>query len=75
MKRGKKSGAEAGGGGEFGGVLREEKRELAEPLEFEERQVGCIGRYLTRRNPPPRCRQAGITPRPYPLRSAKVGDA
>jgi hypothetical protein len=57
------------------GVLRDEEPELAEPLEFEERQVGCVGRYLTRRNPPPRCRQAGIAPRPHSLRAAKVGDA
>jgi hypothetical protein len=55
------------------GVVRDEEPELAEPLEFEERQVGCVWRYLTRRNPPPWCRQAGIAPCPHPPGPRKSG--
>jgi hypothetical protein len=57
------------------GVLRDEEPELAEPLELDEGQVGCVGLDPARRNPPPWRRQAGVAPRPHPVGAAKVGDA
>jgi len=57
------------------GVLRDEEPELAEPLELDEGQVGCVGLDPARRNPPPWRRQAGVPTRPHPVGAAKVGDA
>jgi hypothetical protein len=68
-------GLDAGEAMEVVCVLRDEEPELAEALELDEGEVGCVGLYLARWNPPPRRRQAGVAPRPHPLGAAKVGDA
>jgi hypothetical protein len=57
------------------GVLRDQKPELSEPLEFNEGQVGGVGLDLARRNSPSRPGKAGVTPRPHAVGAAKVGDA
>jgi hypothetical protein len=57
------------------GVLRDEELEFAEPLELDEGQVGSIGRNLVWRDPPPRCWQSSIAPRPHPVGTTKVGNA
>src|SRR5215213_4163218 len=66
---------DAGAAVEVVRILRDEEPEPAKQLELEERQVGRVGRYLTRRNPTFWCRQTGVAPRPHPLRAAKIGDA
>jgi hypothetical protein len=68
-------GAYAGTAVEVIRVLGDEEPELAEPLQLDEGQVGCVGRDLARWNPPPRCRQSGVAPRPHPVGAAEVGDA
>jgi hypothetical protein len=67
--------AYAGAAMEVVGVLRDEKLQLAEPLELDEAEVGCVGSDLSRWSAPPWRRQAGVAPRPHPIGAAKVGDA
>ena len=56
-------------------VLRDEEPQLAYPLELDEGEVGCVWLDLSRRDPPGWRWKACVTPRPHPIRSAKVGDA
>jgi hypothetical protein len=57
------------------GVLRDEEPELAEPLELDEGQVGCVGLDLARRDPPPWRWKACVASCPYTLGTTKVWDA
>jgi len=70
-----KLGTDARSAMEVIGILRDEELELAEPLELDERQVGCVRFDLARWNPPPWRWQAGVAPRPHPIGAAKVGNA
>ncbi len=68
-------GADAGAAMEVVGVLGDQKPERAEPLEFDEGEVRCVGLDSARRDAQPGRRKACVAPRPYPLGAAKVGDA
>jgi hypothetical protein len=57
------------------GVLRDEKPELAQPLELDEGEVGRVRLDSARRYSPAWRRKSRGAPRPHPVGPTKVGDA